>query len=213
VAAGLTLCVPPDPGSVYELPSEPVRITFVALDALTDNVEAAPAATVAGLAEMLTVGAALVTLPLTPPQPTSSAAIASPRNSVEINRRNLRNPSDTGRAFLVLDALTRKEQWYCLSQAQLSSRTNAGMLKKVDETDMALDRSQTQGPGAGAVEKGKLMQLGFKVRLPKSPFRCLHSFHSPMRKIPVTTGLSLLPVAEAKALIVRAVPLTMIGAL
>jgi hypothetical protein len=36
--------------------------------------------------------------------------------------------------------------------------------------------------------------------------------HSPILKIPVTTGLSFLPLALAKALMVNSVPFTIIGA-
>jgi len=89
VATGLTDCVPPASGSVYELPSEPVIVTFVAFAALTDSMEAAPEATEAGLAEMLTEGRASVILPLTPPHPTRKSADARPRNPRDTNRRSL----------------------------------------------------------------------------------------------------------------------------
>lgn len=97
VAAGLTLCVPPAAGNVYELPSEPVIVTVVAFAAVTESVDVVPAATVVGLADMLTVGAGLATLPLTPPHPASSTS-PKPRikNSRETNRQNFENSGDTG---------------------------------------------------------------------------------------------------------------------
>jgi hypothetical protein len=58
VAAGVTLCVPPVGLRVYLLPSEPVRVTVVAFVATTVRVEEPPAETDAGLAVMVTVGAA-----------------------------------------------------------------------------------------------------------------------------------------------------------
>jgi hypothetical protein len=57
VAAGLTACVPPVVGRLYELPSEPVTVTCVALVALIERVDEFPDPIVAGLAEMLIVGA------------------------------------------------------------------------------------------------------------------------------------------------------------
>ena len=74
---------------MYELPSEPAIVTFEAFVALTVKVDAAPEVTVVGLAEMLTVGVALVSLPLTPPHPASINAAVSPKNSRETRRRTL----------------------------------------------------------------------------------------------------------------------------
>ena len=54
---GLTACVPPFGCRAYVLPSVPVTVTWVALLAVTVNVEDPPAATDAGLATMVTVGA------------------------------------------------------------------------------------------------------------------------------------------------------------
>lgn len=63
LAAGVTDCVPPLDGSVYELPSLPVTVIEVALVALTVKVDDCPAVTVAGLAAMVMVGGVCV-LPL-----------------------------------------------------------------------------------------------------------------------------------------------------
>ena len=49
------------PGSVKLLPSDPVTVIAVALVAATVSVEAVPAVTEAGLAEIVTVGATFVT--------------------------------------------------------------------------------------------------------------------------------------------------------
>jgi hypothetical protein len=57
VAAGVTDCVPPLPGRLYVLPSDPVTATWVAFAAITINVDEAPEVTDVGLAVILTVGA------------------------------------------------------------------------------------------------------------------------------------------------------------
>lgn len=57
VADGVTACVPPVAGRVYELPSVPVTVTCVAFVAATVSVAELPAWTEVGLAVMLTVGA------------------------------------------------------------------------------------------------------------------------------------------------------------
>jgi len=62
VAFGVTDCVPPLGGSVYVLPSLPLKVTCVALVDVTISVEEFPATTVAGLAEMATVGVPSVLL-------------------------------------------------------------------------------------------------------------------------------------------------------
>ena len=80
VADGVTVCVPPEAGRVYELPSEPAIVTFVALVAATVSVAVAPAATVVGLDAMLTVGKGGVILPLTPPHPTARSTEANTHN-------------------------------------------------------------------------------------------------------------------------------------
>ena len=56
VAAGLTDWLPPLVPRGYELPSLPLRVTFVALVAVTVIVEDPPEAMEVGFAEMLTVG-------------------------------------------------------------------------------------------------------------------------------------------------------------
>jgi hypothetical protein len=57
VLLGLTCCVPPFDGSVYELPSEPLSITRDAFAAVTVNIDEPPAVTEFGFAETLMVGA------------------------------------------------------------------------------------------------------------------------------------------------------------
>ena len=56
VAAGLTVCVPPFGCRVYELPSVPVTITWVAFTADTVKMDELPDAIEVGFAVMLTVG-------------------------------------------------------------------------------------------------------------------------------------------------------------
>jgi hypothetical protein len=56
VAVGLTTCVPPLDGKVYELPSVPVIVTWVAFVATTVRVDELPGEIEAGLAVMLTAG-------------------------------------------------------------------------------------------------------------------------------------------------------------
>jgi len=80
VADGVTVCVPPEAGRVYELPSEPAIVTFVAFVAATVSVAVAPAATVVGLDAMLTVGKGSVILPVTPPHPTATSTEANAHN-------------------------------------------------------------------------------------------------------------------------------------
>lgn len=82
-------------------------VTFVAFAAVTESVDAAPAATVFGVAEMLTVGAGIVTLPLTPPHPASKSARLNTKNLRETNWRTLAKFGDTG-AFLFGALRTRK---------------------------------------------------------------------------------------------------------
>jgi hypothetical protein len=57
VAAGLTTCVPPLIGRVYELPSVPVNVTCVAFVAVTVKTDGLPKTIDVGLAMMVTVGA------------------------------------------------------------------------------------------------------------------------------------------------------------
>ena len=58
VAVGLTAWVPPLDCKVYSLPSLPVSLTWVAFAAITVKVDELPAVIEAGLAVMVTVGAA-----------------------------------------------------------------------------------------------------------------------------------------------------------
>ena len=69
VAVGLTACVPPLACRVYELPSLPATVTWVAFVAVTVNMDELPAAIEAGLAAIATVGGGDVAtrLPLTHP--------------------------------------------------------------------------------------------------------------------------------------------------
>lgn len=56
---------PPAVGKSYLLPSVPVMLTWVAFAAVTVNVDEAPFVTVAGAAEMVTVGGAALALTFT----------------------------------------------------------------------------------------------------------------------------------------------------
>jgi hypothetical protein len=56
VLFGLTVCVPPVAGKVYELPSVPLTVSEVALVVETVRVAELPEVIVVGLAVMLTVG-------------------------------------------------------------------------------------------------------------------------------------------------------------
>lgn len=89
MAAGFTVCVPPAPGRVYELPSEPLIVTAVAFVAVTVSVADVPAATVVGLDEMVTVGSGCVILPLMPPHPTATSTEASATNLIDIRQLRL----------------------------------------------------------------------------------------------------------------------------
>jgi len=57
--------VPPLTDKVYELPSVPVTVTFVALVAVTVKMDELPAVTDVGLAVMATVGAAVTAVTVT----------------------------------------------------------------------------------------------------------------------------------------------------
>jgi hypothetical protein len=57
VAAGLTGGLPPLAAREYELPSEPVTVTWVALVAVTVNMDEPPGIMAVGSAEIVTVGA------------------------------------------------------------------------------------------------------------------------------------------------------------
>ena len=57
LADGVTDCVPPLACRSYELPSDPLIVTCVALVAATVNVDELPATTVVGFPAMVTVGA------------------------------------------------------------------------------------------------------------------------------------------------------------
>jgi hypothetical protein len=90
VAAGLTDCVPPVADREYELPSLPDTVTDVPFAAVTVNIEELPAAIEAGLAVMLTEGAAVTELLKSLPHPVNTGrsdniAIAS---SEEIRLRD-----------------------------------------------------------------------------------------------------------------------------
>jgi hypothetical protein len=77
VTFGLTDCDPPVAARLYELPSFPATVTFVALAAVTDKVEDLPVTMAVGLAVMLTVGAGMtVTFEVAlvvPPAPSAAA--------------------------------------------------------------------------------------------------------------------------------------------
>ena len=77
--AGLTACVPPVAGSLYELPSDPVIVTAVAFAVVTVSVELLPGLMEAGLAVMVTVGAGLgvtVTVAVAVAVPPAPVAVA-----------------------------------------------------------------------------------------------------------------------------------------
>ena len=77
VAFGLTACVPPAEVRLYELPSVPVTVTVVALEAATVKVEEPPAVMDAGLALTETVGVVLDPVNVLLPQPASRRAPSS----------------------------------------------------------------------------------------------------------------------------------------
>jgi hypothetical protein len=56
VLEGVTCCVPPFPGSVYALPSEPLNETLDAFVAEMVNIDELPALIAAGFAETLIAG-------------------------------------------------------------------------------------------------------------------------------------------------------------
>jgi hypothetical protein len=77
VTVGLTACVPPFGCRVYELPSVPVTITWVALLAVTVKVDELPELIEGGLAVMVTVGdAATVTVVVAVVFPPAPVAVA-----------------------------------------------------------------------------------------------------------------------------------------
>jgi hypothetical protein len=128
VAVGATLCVPPVSGSVYELPSDPLIVTFVAFAAVTDKVDDAPAAIDVGLAETLTVGKALVILPLTPPHPATASTAANAQNSNEARRRRSRIDRNTESLPFVTQQRTNRHS--DALQAQVIPHVAAGILKE-----------------------------------------------------------------------------------
>lgn len=73
--------MPPAAGMVLLLPSDPVTVTPVAFVAVTVNVDEAPAATVVGLAVMVTVAAAV---PLAVPAEPHPAMTRSPEQIITI---------------------------------------------------------------------------------------------------------------------------------
>ena len=88
------------------LPSEPVTVTSVALAAVTVKVDAPPAETEVGLAEMLTEGRLCAVLVVTPPP--HPAAISTKENAPNLKESSLRRVLDrcaTGKAFLLSVAL------------------------------------------------------------------------------------------------------------
>jgi len=70
VAVGVTVSVPPAAAILLVLPSEPITVTLVALVAATVSVEDCPAVIDVGLADIVTVGAAV------PPTVTVAVAVA-----------------------------------------------------------------------------------------------------------------------------------------
>jgi hypothetical protein len=77
VTVGLTACVPPFGCRLYELPSVPVTITWVALVAVTVKVDELPELIEGGLAVMVTVGdAATVTVVVAVVVPPVPVAVA-----------------------------------------------------------------------------------------------------------------------------------------
>src|SRR5215469_13020822 len=63
VLFGLTVCIPPLPGKVKVLPSEPVMVIWVELSAVTTSVEDPPEGMITGLAFTATEGAVDRSLP------------------------------------------------------------------------------------------------------------------------------------------------------
>ena len=80
VAVGVTAWVPPFAGKLYELPSLPVTVSWVALVAATVNMDELPAGIEVGFAVMLTVGgvvlAATVTVVVAVAFPPAPVAVA-----------------------------------------------------------------------------------------------------------------------------------------
>jgi hypothetical protein len=77
VTVGLTACVPPVAGRVYELPFVPAIVTWVSLVAVTVKVDEFPEVIEVGLAVMLTVGdAATVTVAVAVVVPPVPVAVA-----------------------------------------------------------------------------------------------------------------------------------------
>jgi hypothetical protein len=79
VAAGLTACVPPLAERVYELPSEPVTLTWVASVAVMVSMDELPGAMAVGSAVIVTVGggfAVTVTVAVAVADPPAPVAVA-----------------------------------------------------------------------------------------------------------------------------------------
>ena len=94
--------MPPEPGRVYELPSEPLIVIVVAFVAVTVRVAEVPAATVVGFEVIVTVGNGRVILPVTPPHPTAMSTEASAINLTDIRQLRLRKRCGAGNAFPLL---------------------------------------------------------------------------------------------------------------
>jgi hypothetical protein len=79
VAAGLTARVPPLAATLYELPSEPVTVTWVARVAVMVRMDELPGVMAVGLAEIVTVGggfAVIVTVAVAVADPPAPVAVA-----------------------------------------------------------------------------------------------------------------------------------------
>jgi hypothetical protein len=108
-----------------------VIVTVVALAAVTDKVEAPPAATVVGLAEILTEALASVTLPMTPPHPTAKTKGARAKKVRDTNRRRLWNCCGTGKAFPRLSLYrSARDSFPAAVRAQFSTHLAAGLLEQ-----------------------------------------------------------------------------------
>ena len=177
---------------------------------------------------MVTVGRPSVLLRVTPPHPIARSKEIMAQYLNESTWRRFPNRGTTGKGFLPSIAHVvgfsrqsgRNLPTYVRRHIGNSVLTQEGIVLLEKFENRAQRPELTQDYGFSSYIDAQRAQLrcpmtpwSQRVHLPLRPHSiCANCDQPPIRKIPVTTGLSFLPFALANALMVNSVPFTTIGA-